>query len=95
MIRMRINKDSGAKCKVCGNDRSNSLELFDISFTDKNIITICDLCNETLSHKTLKAICGVNGKVKSSSDMAIIRKRRNGSYIKAIDDLKGDYNGGR
>lgn len=88
MIRMRINKDSNARCKVCGNDRSNSLELFDISFTERNIITICDLCNETLLNKTLKATCGVNGKVKSPPDLAIIRKRYNGSYIKNDQQLE-------
>lgn len=78
MIRMRINKDGDAKCKVCGATRKNSLELFDIAFTDKNtttIITICDLCNEVLFNKTLRAMCGVNRKVKSQTDMAIIRKR--------------------
>lgn len=75
MIRMRINKDDDAKCKVCGATRKNSLELFDIAFTDKNIITICDLCNEVLFNKTLRAMCGVNGKVKSQADMAIIRNR--------------------
>ena len=74
-IRMRINKDGNAKCKVCGNGRDKSLELFDIAFTDKNIITICDLCNEVLFNKTLRATCGVNHKVKSQADMAIIRNR--------------------
>lgn len=75
MIRMRINKDGAAKCKVCGATRKNSLELFDIAFTDKNIITICDLCNEVLFNKTLRATCGVNHKVKSQADMVIIRNR--------------------
>lgn len=74
-IRMRINKDRDAKCKVCGATRKNSLELFDIAFTDKNIITICDLCTGVLLNKTLKATCGVNGKIKSRADMAIIGNR--------------------
>jgi len=78
MIRMRINKDDDAKCKVCGATRKNSLELFDIALADKNvmtIITICDLCNEVLFNKTLRATCVVNGKAKSQTDMAIIRNR--------------------
>lgn len=79
-IRMRINKDGNAKCKVCGATRKNSLELFDISFTDKNIITICDLCNETLFNKTLRATCGVNGKIKSQSDLKIIRNRNRDAH---------------
>jgi len=74
-IRMRINKSSDCVCKVCGATRKNSLELFDIAFTDKHIITICDLCNEQLFNKTLRATCGVNGKVKSQHDMMVIRSR--------------------
>ena len=74
-IRMRINKTSEPVCKVCGATRKNSLELFDIAFTDKHIITICDLCNEQLFNKTLRATCGVNAKLKSQHDLAVIRSR--------------------
>lgn len=77
-IRMRINKDQDCICKVCGATRRNSLELFDIAFTDKHIITICDLCNEKLFNKTLKAACGINAKVKSQHDLAVIRSRPSG-----------------
>lgn len=74
-IRMRVNKSDDAVCKVCGNTRKNSLELFDIAFTDKHIITICDKCNSQLFDKTLKADCAVNHKLKSKKDIAIISKR--------------------
>lgn len=74
-IRMRVNKESNCKCKVCGSTRENSLELFDIAFTDKNVITICDLCNEKLFNKTLKANCAVNAKLKDKHDLLVIRNR--------------------
>lgn len=75
-IRMRVNKDESSKCKVCNASHNNSLELFDISFTDKHIITICDECNNVLFSKSLKASCMVNGKVKDKKDMKIITMRR-------------------
>lgn len=75
-IRMRINKSSDAVCKVCGATRKNSLDLFDIAFTDKHIITICDMCNSQLFNKSLKAECYVNGRLKSQADLAIIRSRQ-------------------
>lgn len=74
-IRMRTNKSFDAVCKVCGATRKNSLDLFDIAFTDKHIITICDMCNEQLFNKSLKATCYVNGRVKSQADLQIIRNR--------------------
>lgn len=75
-IRMRVNKDVDCVCKVCGATRKNSLELFDIAFTDKHIITICDLCNQQLFNKTLKAECSVNSKLKSQHDIHIINNRK-------------------
>lgn len=76
VIKMRINKSDDAVCKVCGHTKKNSLELFDIAFTDKHIITICDKCNDRLFDKTLKASCGVNGKLKSKKDLAVISSRK-------------------
>ena len=71
----------GIKCqsvhgKQYGHTRKNSLEFFDIAFTDKHIITICDSCNEALFDKTLKATVSVNAKLKSNKDIAIIQNRR-------------------
>ena len=68
---MRTNKSPDAVCKVCGATRKNSLDLFDIAFTDKHIITICDRCNSQLLNKSLKAECYVNGRVKSQADLQI------------------------
>lgn len=79
-IRMRTNKSYDAVCKVCGATRKNSLDFFDIAFTDKHIITICDMCNEQLFNKSLKATCYVNGRVKSQDDLQIIRSRRRKYY---------------
>lgn len=75
-IRMRQNKNPHVNCKVCGNNLDNSLGMFDIAFTDKHIITICDKCNETLFSKSLKASCMVNEKLKSKKDLDIIARRK-------------------
>ena len=74
-IRMRTNKKPAAHCEVCGGNRKNSLELFDVSFTKGDFTTICDDCMEVLFQKALKAVCGVNHKVKSPAEQMIIRKR--------------------
>lgn len=75
-IKMRTNKSDNPICKVCGHTRKNSLEFFDIAFTPKHIITVCDACVDDLFSKTLKANCQVNAKLKSQKDLAIIQNRR-------------------
>ena len=74
-VRMRTNKYPDAVCKVCGATRNNSLDLYDIAFTNKHIITICDMCNGQRFNKTLKAECYVNNRIKSQADLQIIRSR--------------------
>lgn len=74
-IKMRVNKDPNSICKVCGVNRDKCIEMFDIAFTDKHIITICDECNNQLFNKTLKSSCLVNSKLKSERDLKIIRNR--------------------
>lgn len=75
-IKMRTNKDEHAVCKVCGATRNKSLDMFDIAFTDKHIITICDLCNTRLFQKTLQASCKTQGRMKSQHDLKIIQTRQ-------------------
>lgn len=75
-IKMRTVKDSEAICKICGATKKQSLEIFEIMFTEKAKLTLCDLCNEKLLNKTLKASCNVNNKIKSKEDIKIINKRR-------------------
>lgn len=79
-IRMRINKDSDAVCKTCGCDQNNVVEMFDVRFTEKAQITICDLCMNELLDKSLHMVCNVNHKVKSPKDMRVIRRRHNGGH---------------
>lgn len=78
---MKTNKDENAVCRVCGHTRKNSLDLFDIAFTDKHIITICDECNDLLFSKTLKASCYVNHRLKNKKDIAIINSRGRRSLL--------------
>lgn len=79
-IRMRNSKDPNSVCCECGDHRKEVLDMFDVC-VGGNIFTICDRCNEVLLHKTLCAECAKNGRVKSPQDMAIIRKRANGTYM--------------
>ena len=46
------------------------------------VLTICDVCNEAIFYKTLRANCYTNGRVKSHEDMSIIRKRNQARGIK-------------
>lgn len=80
-IRMRHNNKLDAVCSNCGSSADESLNMFDICI-GKTIMTICDVCNEEVFNKTLSAQVYKNGRVKEPRDMAIIRKRRNGTYTK-------------
>ena len=75
-IKMRQNKNQHVNCKVCGNKLEESLGMFDIAFTDKHIITICDRCNNQLLSKSLKASCLIDSKIKSKKDQDIIAMRK-------------------
>lgn len=50
-------------------------ELFDVCIGGK-VITICDVCNNDLLRKTLKASCLIGGRLKDKRDIEIIRKRK-------------------
>lgn len=78
-IKMRNNKDLDTVCCECGDHRSEVLDMFDLRIGGY-IFTICDQCNEEILHKTLKAECAKNARVKTQEDMRVIRKRANGSY---------------
>lgn len=75
MIKMRNNTKPSAICCECGKRQRKVLNMFDICIGGQ-IFTICDACNEQLLRKCLSAQCMKNGRVKSPSDMAIIRKRK-------------------
>ncbi len=82
-IKMRKNANPDSVCCECGDKRNMVLDMFDVC-VGGNTFTICDVCNEALFSKTLKAECYKNGRIKSQHDLAVIRKRaqRNGcSYI--------------
>ena len=79
-LRMRNSKSMDSVCCECGERRKEVLDMFDICIGGQ-IFTICDRCNEVLLYKTLCAECSKNGRIKSPEDMAIIRKRANGSYM--------------
>lgn len=79
-IRMRNSKDPNSTCCECGHYRKDVLDMYDICIGGQ-IFTICDECNEVLLHKTLCAECNKNHRVKTQEDMAVIRRRANGSYM--------------
>ena len=94
---MRINKHNDAICEACGEGSSQVLEMFDLMI-GSTIHTICDRCTDQILYKTLSATCGVNGKLKSQHDLAIIRKRnknpcttkfdKHTSINEALSDIK-------
>lgn len=73
-IKMRSNDNLDAVCCNCGEARSEVLNMFDLCI-GTTIVTVCDVCNEQILAKTLKAECMKNERVKSGHDMSIIRKR--------------------
>lgn len=76
-IKMRtIKVDTKATCDICGATKKQSLELFEIMFNPDKKVTICDLCNEKLLTKTLRANCMINERLKTKQDITIIRKRK-------------------
>lgn len=78
-IKMRYNRDRESVCCGCSEKGDEVLEMYDIC-VGKTIFTICDVCNEALNMKSLKAIVELNGRVKQQRDMAILRRRAHGSY---------------
>lgn len=76
-IKMRtIKNQTNITCEICGNTKKQSLEMFELLLTENIKITLCDLCNDKLLNKTLKASCNVQGKLKTKADLEVIRKRR-------------------
>lgn len=73
-IKMRNNNKPDSVCCECGETRKEVLDMFDVCIGGQ-IFTICDVCNEQLFYKTLRAECNKNARVKLPHDMAIIRKR--------------------
>lgn len=74
-IKMRRNKNKDAVCCECGEAQKDVLEMFDLCI-NRNIFTICDICNEKIFCKTLHASVMLQEKVKSPRDMKIIRIRK-------------------
>lgn len=73
-IKMRVNKKLDSVCCECGKTRRQVLDMFDIQINGETF-TLCDVCNDTLFYKTLRATCYTNGRVKSKEDMLIINER--------------------
>ena len=73
-IKMRVNEKRDAVCCECGETQDKVLNMFDICIGGV-LHTICDVCNETLFSKSLRAECMKNGRLKSQRDIHIINKR--------------------
>lgn len=74
-IKMRNNTDKEAVCCECGDMQDDVLNMFDLCIGGQ-IFTICDVCNEKIFSKCLSAEVMKNGRVKSSKDMSVIRRRK-------------------
>lgn len=73
-IKMRNNTDKNAVCCECGETQDQVLNMFDLCIGGV-VFTICDVCNEAIFSKTLRAECYKNGRVKQPRDISIINKR--------------------
>lgn len=79
MIKMRVNADKGSICNECGTKYKDTLEMYDLVLCGKQF-TLCKECVETLFHKTLKADCKYNAKLKSQEDLRKADKIRAKRY---------------
>ena len=91
-IKMRISKDQYGVCSACGNDRSNSVEMFDVRLapakTGSTIFRLCDKCISEMFDKSLKCRCMVDGMVKSQKQMAVINGRKRAEMKKREKEAK-------
>lgn len=86
-IKMRLTRDTKAVCEICGTSLDKSLEIYDLMIPnvltgERRIFTFCDLCNEKIFSKLLKATVNLQGKTKSQKDIAIINSRHRMRYEK-------------
>lgn len=87
-IKMRNNSSPDATCCECGETQKQVLNMFDLCIAGQ-VFTICDICNEKILNKCLKAEVMKNGRVKSHEDMIIIRKRN--SHINSAALIKEKF----
>lgn len=76
-IKMRNNPKKNAVCCECGSPQDEVLNMFDLLIGGK-VLTVCDVCNEEILYKTLRANVMKNERVKSQRDLRIIRRRQRG-----------------
>ena len=78
-VRMRVNHDKESKCTLCGTTYMCTPEMHDLQFSNSKksvIFTLCMECLDEIFHKTLKANCNYNSKIKNKEDMLRIRKSK-------------------
>lgn len=75
-IKMRNNIDPKAICCNCKETQEQVLNMFDLRIGN-TVLTVCDVCNEKVLNKCLRAECSKNARTKSNKDMQIINRRRN------------------
>lgn len=73
-IKMRVNKKDDSICDICHKSRNQVLDMFDLNING-HITTLCDLCNDSLFSKTLKANCYTNSRLKDKHDIKVIQNR--------------------
>ena len=68
MIKMRVNTSKSSICNECGTKYKDTLEMYDLVLCGQQF-TLCKDCVEVLFHKTLKADCMYNAKLKSQEEL--------------------------
>ena len=77
-IKMRVNREQESVCFNCGTKWKNTSEMYDlcIGYKKERILPLCRKCVDELFHKTLKASCKYNARVKSQEDQIRIRREK-------------------
>ena len=86
-VRMRVNKDKESKCKLCNTPYMYTPEMYDLQLANDEsgksvVFNLCKKCTDEIFHKTLKASCNYNAKVKTKEDMQRVRLTNNKEMLK-------------
>jgi len=70
-IRMRISKETHCHCDSCGKPYNKEYKEFYDIMIGEHLVHLCYDCTDVLFHKTLKAQCNYNHKVKNPKKLAL------------------------
>ena len=72
-IKMKVNQNKQSTCLNCMVKYNDTEEMYDMMIATV-YITLCKKCVDELFHKTLKASCKYNEKLKTKEDLIRIKR---------------------